>query len=131
MGFLTKQHYRYTTVFIDQATRLGYVYLRKSATAEETFLAKQAFEQFAANCGITQIKAYHADNGIFKANQWVQECQTNGQPLMFAGVKAHHQNGITERRIRELQELTRMMLIFTNRRWLKMVIRPPHAKHGV
>ena len=55
-GFLTKQHYRYATVFVDQATRLGYVYLQKSATAEETILAKQAFEQFAANRGVTQIK---------------------------------------------------------------------------
>ena len=56
-GFLTKQHYRYATVFVDQATRLGYVYLQKSATAEETILAKQAFKQFVANRGITQIKA--------------------------------------------------------------------------
>ena len=40
---------------------------------------------------------------------------------MFAGVNAHHQNGIAERRIRELQELTRTMLIFANRRWPKMV----------
>ena len=120
-GFLTKQCYHYILVFIDQATRLGYVYLQKSATAEETILAKQAFEHFAANHGITQIKAYHADNGILKANQWVQECRTNGQPLTFTGINAHHQNGIAEWRIRELQELTQMMLIFANRCWPKMV----------
>ena len=35
MGFLTKQCYRYLMVFVNQATRLGYIYLQKSATAEE------------------------------------------------------------------------------------------------
>ena len=92
-------------------------------------LAKQAFEQFAANRGITQIKAYHVDNGIFKANQWVQECRTNGQPLTFAGVNAHHQNGIAERRIRELQELTRTLA--EDGHGQSMAIHPPHGKHGV
>lgn len=105
-GFLTKQRYRHATVFVDQASRLGYVYLQKTATAEETILAKQAFEEYAANRGVI-VKAYHADNGIFKANDWVKECHRKGQPLTFAGVNAHHQNGLAERRIRELQELSR------------------------
>ena len=37
--------------------------------------------------------------------------------LTFAGVNAHHQNGVAERRIRELQELARTMMIHANRRW--------------
>ena len=44
-----------------RATWLGYVYRQRLATAEKKILAKQAFEQFTANCGIMQIKAYHAD----------------------------------------------------------------------
>ena len=39
-GILTKKRYKYATVYVDQATRLGYVYLQQSATAEETIKGK-------------------------------------------------------------------------------------------
>ena len=71
--------------------------------------AKRAFEKYASNRGVT-ARAYHADNGIFKATKWMEECYQQKQNLTFAGVNAHHQNGIAERRIRELQETTRAML---------------------
>ena len=51
--------------------------------------------------GVT-IQAYHADNGIFQANKWVDECHRQQQRLAFAGVNAHHENGICEQRIRLL-----------------------------
>ena len=115
-GILTTKRYKYATVFVDQATKLGYTYFQTSADAEETIKAKKAFEEFALQRGV-QIRAYHADNGIFRANKWVKECRENGQPLTFAGVNAHHQNGIAERRIRSLQEMTRAMLIHANKKW--------------
>jgi len=59
-------------------------------------------------------KAYHADNGIFRANKWVILCEANKQRLTFAGVNSHHQNGIAERRIREIQELARTMMMHAN-----------------
>ena len=74
VGFLTKQHYKYATVFVDQASRMGFVYLQKTCSAEETIEAKRAFEQYAENRGV-RVQAYHADNGIFKAKKWVEECQ--------------------------------------------------------
>ena len=39
------------------------------------------------------------------------------QNLTFAGVNTHHQNGIAEQRIRELQETTRAMLIHASKQW--------------
>ena len=110
VGFLTRQRYKYATVFVDQASHMGFVYLQKTCSAEETIEAKRAFERYAEHRGVT-VWAYHADNGIFKAKKWVEECQLRKQDLTFAGVNAHHQNGIAERRIRELQETTRAMLI--------------------
>ena len=115
-GKLTTKRYKYATVFVDQASRLGYVYLQKTATAEETLLAKDAFERYAKDNGV-EVRAYHADNGIFKAHAWVNNCNHKQQRLTFAGVNAHHQNGIAERRIRELQELARTMLIHAAKRW--------------
>lgn len=115
-GFLTTKRYKYATVFVDQFTRLGFVYLQKSASAEETVEAKKAFEAYSRRQGI-HVENYLADNGIFKAHGWVAECKQARQGLTFAGVNAHHQNGVAERRIRELQELARASLIHASHRW--------------
>ena len=116
-GKLTTKRYKYVTVFVDQASRLGFVHLQSSADADETILAKRAFEEYSRQNGITHISAYHADNGIFRAKKWVEACNRQGQNLSFAGVNAHHQNGVAERRIKEIQGLARAMLIHANRRW--------------
>jgi transposase InsO family protein len=115
-GFRTMKRYRYATVYIDQVSRLSFTHLQKTATAEETLEGKLAFEKYSEQRGV-RIRAYHADNGIFKAKQWVLACREKGQNLSFAGVNAHHQNGMAERRIRLLQEITRTMLIHASKRW--------------
>ncbi len=115
-GFLTKKRYKYATVFVDHASGFGYVYIQKTASAEETLEAKAAFEKMAATHGV-KIKHYHADNGVFAAKAWRDACAGQGQGLTFAGVNAHFQNARAERRIRELQELARSSLIHANRRW--------------
>jgi hypothetical protein len=69
-------------------------------------MAKKAFEETARQHGV-EITAYHADNGIFRANKWVEECQGSRQRLTFAGVNAHHTNGLAERRIRSLHSQDR------------------------
>ena len=107
---------KYATVYVNQASRLSFLWLQKTATAEDTLQGKEAFEQYSKDHGVT-IWAYHTGNGIFKAYQWVEACQQNGQGLIFAGVNAHHQNGIAERKIRSLQELARTMLLHANKRW--------------
>ena len=95
VGFLTKQRYKYATVFVDQASRMGFVYLQKTCSAEETIEAKRAFEQCAENRGV-RVQAYHADNRIFKAKKWIEECRQRKQNLTFAGVNAHDQNSIAK-----------------------------------
>ena len=115
-GTPTHSRYHAATVFVDHHSRLGFVYLQKSTTAEETLQAKVAFEVFAASHGV-KIYHYHADNGRFAENLWIDACKQGGQTLSFCGVNAHFQNGVAERRIRELQEHARTMLIHANRRW--------------
>ena len=61
----------------------------------------------------------------------MEACRRQDQSLSFAGVNAHHQNGIAERRIKEIQELARSMMIHANRRWPE-AISPnlwPYAVH--
>ena len=115
-GSLTSKRYKYATIFVDQATKLGYVYLQKSADADETIKAKWAFEEYSRQRGVS-IRSYQADNGIFRAHKWVNECKEKKQLLTFTGVNAHHQNGHAERRIGVLQELTRAMMIHAQQKW--------------
>ena len=83
-------------MFVDQFSGLGFVYLQKKASVEETVEAKNAFEHYALTMGVI-VKAYHADNGVFKAKVWVKACHSKGQSITFAAVGAHHSNGKAER----------------------------------
>ena len=115
-GILAKKRYKCATVYVDQYSGLGYVYLQKSTDADETIKGKRAFEEYAKQHGV-RVESYHADNGVFRANKWINECRRCEQGLSFAGVNAHHSNGLAERRIRSLQDLARAMLIHQSRRW--------------
>jgi hypothetical protein len=115
-GKLTISRYKYATVYVDHASRLGYVYLEKSADADETVKGKLAFEAYAESRGIS-IKAYHADNGIFRAKKSLQACEDKQQRITFTGIHAHHTNGMAEKRIRDLQDLARAMLLHASTKW--------------
>ena len=99
------------TMFVDHYSRLIYVYLQKTMMVDETVLAKEAFEWYAASHGVTVLH-YHANNGRFADNEFRQSIdKTRGQTQTFCDVNAHFQNGVATRRIRELQDHARTMLI--------------------
>ena len=115
-GFITGKRYRYATIFVDHHSRLGYVHLQKTQSAKETLEGKALFERKCASFGI-KVEHYHADNGVFASLMWKEACDLNGQGYSYSGVNAHFQSGIAERRIRELQELARTMMIHASARW--------------
>ena len=115
-GRPTKNRYRYVTVFTDHFSRLSYVYLQKAITSDETVRAKRAFESYARTLGVS-ITHYHADNGRFADNAFLEDVSLNRQSITFCGVNAHFQNGISEKRIRDLQDLARTQLIHAQHRW--------------
>lgn len=119
-GRLVTKRYRVATVFVDQYSGLSNVHLQVSTTAAETLEAKVEFERYAASFGV-KIRHYHADNGRFADNEWRKHVSESGQRLTFCGVGAHHQNGIAEKRIRDIQDLARTSLIYANRRWPQAV----------
>ena len=57
------------------------------------------------------VKRYHADNGRYADQGFLASINSNDQTITFCGVGAHHQNGIAERRIEDLTELARSMLM--------------------
>ena len=115
-GIPTIKRYKAATVFVDHATRYTYVHLQTSTNADETVQAKLTFETLAANFGI-KVYHYHADNGRFAENQFREALTKANQTISFCGVNAHFQNGVAERKIRDLQEHARTMLIHATKRW--------------
>jgi hypothetical protein len=57
------------------------------------------------------VKHYHADNGRFAENLFMSAVAESGQTISFCGVSAHFQNGIAEKRIRDLSEQARKQLL--------------------
>ena len=52
-GFLTTKRYNYATIYVDQQySRFGFIYLQKTASAEETVEGKRAFEAMAKREGV-------------------------------------------------------------------------------
>ena len=115
-GKLTKGRYRIATVFVDHYSRLGYVHLQKDSTSAETLKAKKAFELFASKRGV-KVRHYHADNGRFVDNAWKEGLEQENQGITYCGVNAHWQNGIAERRIRDLKEQARTMVLHAQHHW--------------
>jgi hypothetical protein len=96
------------------------VQLQESLPSADTVEAKEAFEAFARNMGV-RIQNYHADNGRFAEKGFVNAVKKQQQTVSFCGVNAHFQNGLAEKRIRDLQEQAHTMLLHPKSRWLEVV----------
>ena len=113
---LTTKCYNYATICVDEASKVGYVCMRKTTTCKEIVESNKAFEYNSMEHGVT-IKADHTDNGIFRVNDWQKSCRDAKQTLTFAGVIAHHTNSLAENYIIGLQDLTKTSLIHSPTRW--------------
>jgi hypothetical protein len=98
------------TLFYDAAS--GYISIQHQHgfTASETIQAKIKFEQEASQSGVT-ISAYHTDNGVFNAQEFMKEIADKGQGIQFSGVSAHHQNGTAENGIKLVVRNARTMML--------------------
>jgi hypothetical protein len=88
-------------IFVDHFSDHVYVYLMKDLMLSETLLAKHAYERFLASLGI-ESKAYHADNGQFADKGFRDDCISSNQTITFCRLESHHQNGIAERKIKDI-----------------------------
>ncbi len=104
------------TIFVDHASSLIYVHHQVSLRAGETVAAKQAFERFAAQHGVT-IKCYHADNKPFADKAFLDDINARHQTINYSGVGAHHQNSVAERAIGTAGSWARTMLLHQILHW--------------
>jgi hypothetical protein len=115
-GKATTARHKVATIFADHASGLTYVHNQPSTSGAHTVAAKEAFERYARTHGV-DIKHYHADNGRFADVDFMNAVRTSGQGISFCGVGAHHQNGVAEKRIRDLTEAARTSIIHASHRW--------------
>ena len=81
-----------------------------------------------------KIYSYHADNGRFSDNLFLESIAKSGQTITFCGVSAHHQNGKAEKKIRDLRESARKMLLHAMSRWPQAItinLWPYALRHAV
>ena len=120
-------------MFVDHATDFMYVHMHQHLTTDKTIDAKHAFERLAAQHGV-QILHYHCDNGRFVDKAFVDDVRAGHQTITFCGVGAHHQNGVAERRIRDITENARTSLRHAAHRWPKATaanLWPQAIKHVI
>ena len=67
------------------------------------------------------IKHYHADNGRFSDNGFIDAVNGKYQKITFCGVGAHHQNGIIENKNKILTTGGRTLLLQGRRMWPNMI----------
>ena len=104
------------TIFCDHSSGLIHCFHQVSLRASDTIISKRSFERFAKSCGV-KIKAYHGDNGVFKAKEFMDTITAQGQEIRFSGVRAHHQNGIAERAIQNVTEKARSIMQHAYLHW--------------
>jgi len=79
-GFLTKKRYNYATIYVDNASGMGYIYLQKTASADETLEGKRAFERYCATRGVVGVNAHH-QNG--RAEARIRRLQELSRTMMI------------------------------------------------
>ena len=94
-GFLTSRRIWGCITFCDHVSDFVYVNLMRDFTVVETLLAIKAFEKMLAQAS-RKVKHYHADNGVFAHNGFLDSISQKYQKIKFCAVEAHHQNGIIE-----------------------------------
>ena len=122
-GTPTTARYTCATLFVDHFSDLTFVHLQKSTNANETVEGKHVFERYSRS-HIIKITHYHADNGRFAENKWLADLVRvpgQGQTMSLCGVNVHFQNGVAERRVRDLQDRTRTQLLHAQIRWKQAI----------
>ena len=116
----TDSMYRGGAIFVDQAS--GYIFIQPQITfsSVETLQAKLEFERMCLTSGV-HVVTYMSDNGAFSAKEFTNDIISRGQHAKYSGVGAHHHNGIAERAIQTISNMSRTMMLHAGIHWPDLV----------
>jgi hypothetical protein len=115
-GKASSEQYKGGCIFVDHGSGYLHVEHQLGFSAIETIRAKQNFEKRALDCGVV-IQSYLTDSRAFKANAFVDHIRNSGQRIQYCGTNAHHQNGVAERSIRTVSNMSRALILHAAAHW--------------
>ena len=102
---------------VDHSSGFTHIEHQVSLNSHETLKAKDKFEATCRTYGVT-AQEYLADNSKpFTSAEFSKELSKFEQVIRFAGVGAHHHNGIAERNIRTIMAISRTMMLHAAIQW--------------
>ena len=113
---LMKKHARCGTVMVDHTSDYVFHFIQTSIEGSQTLDDGHAFETFSESCGV-KTKHCHADNHVLNHALFKESSISVRQTQSFCGVNAHHQNGVTERKIRTIVSLACAMMFNAMIKW--------------
>ena len=117
-GIPTTKRYTAVTVFIDHFSCLSFTHLQSTLSSEDILQAKKAFERYFESNGV-KVMHYHTDNGRFVDYAFIENIKQQNQKVTYCIVNAHFQNGVAEKRIQDLQDLTHTAMLHASAHWPK------------
>jgi len=106
-------------LFLDHCTKFMFVFSQVSLGAGETPVTKQTFESILKSFGFA-VSNYHDDNGVFKTQAFMDDCNRKQQQITFSSTGAHHQNGVAEHSIQTVVSWARTLLLHAAIHWPEM-----------
>jgi hypothetical protein len=115
-GKVLSATYKGACLFVDHCSGFLHCEHQLGFSAVKTVRAKQAYEQLALHHGVV-VKSYLTDSGAFKANAFVQHIREHSQRLRFCVANAHHKNGIAERAVQSVSNISRALILHASAHW--------------
>ena len=109
-GYLTRDLIWGITFFVDHETDYTYGHLMHSLDLDKTSGAKKAFGKLVGRSD-NILKRYHADNRRYADCGFIVSLNANNQTITFYGIRAHHHNGIVEKRIRTVNKIAQTIIL--------------------
>jgi len=112
-----QNRYNGGTIFNDAASGAIWVENQVSLGAFETIMSKRKFEDWLYDLARVEVREYRSDNGVFKAEEFREDCKNLNQDQSFSGVGAQHMNARAERSIQTIMYMARHFMIHTALHW--------------
>ena len=121
-------------IYVDMAMNLVHVEFQRHLNTHKTLVATAEFERMCLDAGIIP-QEYLSDNGsAFTSKEYMAHLRQFSQISRFAGVGAHHHNGVAERAIQTIMSIAKTMMLHAAIHWPNMTdasLWPMVVQHAV
>ena len=121
-------------IYVDMATNLVHVEFQRHLNTHETLVATAEFERMCLDAGVIP-QEYLLDNGsAFTSKEYMAHLRQFSQISRFAGMGAHHHNGVAEWSIQTIMSIAWTMMLHAAIHWSEMAdlsMLPMAVQHAV